>query len=372
VPGKADDGRREREGGAVERSDARMRSSTVLIGVVAMAAVAGLAISSAQRPPAPLPAPSPTPSAAPTPIPAGPVSGIGFAVADDPVSGQIVLFGGVDDYANTWLLTDGRWALADPPTSPAGRIDASAAFDPVTRQVLLFGGQQAPFGAGRPLNDTWAWDGSTWRELDRGATDPAAGEGSSMAWDNALSEMVLVTAEGDASGGDQTWVWNGSHWVLKIHGAVAPSAFDLPMAFDPVTRSLIAEGCCSIPVSALGALDTTWSWNGQRWLQLAGTAEPLPGSYLALDPSTDRLALCNCGPMLALPVLASWTGHAWALMHVARLPFEPVAEITDAITGRLLIVGSAATTSSFVAQPVHLWALNGTTWQQLDAATNSG
>jgi hypothetical protein len=59
-------------------------------------------------------------------------------------------------------------------------------------------------------------------------------------------------------------------------------------------------------------------------------------------------------------------------MHVARLPFEPVAEITDAITGRLLIVGSAATTSSFVAQPVHLWALNGTTWQQLDAATNSG
>ena len=190
-----------------------------------------------------------------------------------------------------------------------------------------------------------------------------------MAWDDALNEMVLVTAAGNASGGDQTWVWSGSSWELKIPGAVAPSAFDLPMAFDPVTRSLIAEGCCSTPVSQLGALDTTWSWNGQRWLQLAGTAQPLPGSYLALDPSTGRLTLCNCGPTLALPALASWNGHAWALMAVARLPFEPVAEITDATIGRLLIIGSAATSSSFLAQPVHLWALTGTTWQQLDTAT---
>jgi hypothetical protein len=340
--------------------------------VVAVAAVAGIFISSTQRPSTPAPAPSPTPPAAPTPIPAGPVSGTGFTVADDPAAGQIVLFGGVDDYANTWVLTGSRWTLADPPASPVGRIDASAAYDPETRQVLLFGGQQAPFGAGRPLNDTWAWDGSTWRHLGLGAANPSAGEGSSMAWDDALKEMVLVTAAGDAPGGDQTYVWDGAHWVLKIHGAVAPSAFDLPMAYDPVTRSLIAEGCCSAPISALGALDTTWSWDGQRWLQLAGTAEPLPGSYIALNPSTDRLALCNCGPMLALPALASWTGHTWALMAVARLPFEPVAEITDATTGRLLIIGSAATSSSFVAQPVHLYALNGSTWRQLDAATVSG
>ena len=68
-----------------------------------MAAVAGLAISTAQKPPPPAPAPSPTPSPAPTPIPAAPVSGTGFSIADDQSSGQIVLFGGVDDYANTWL-----------------------------------------------------------------------------------------------------------------------------------------------------------------------------------------------------------------------------------------------------------------------------
>jgi hypothetical protein len=191
-----------------------------------------------------------------------------------------------------------------------------------------------------------------------------------MAWDEALNEMVLVTASGSAAGADKTWVWTGTRWMLKLHGDVAPSAFDLPMAFDPVTRSLIAEGCCYAPQSQLGALDTTWRWDGERWLQLAGTAQPLPGSALALNPSTRRLTLCNCGPMLALPVLASWTGRTWTLMNVARLPVEPVAEISDASLGRLLIFGSAAPSSQFVDQPVHLWALEGSAWRQLDAATN--
>jgi hypothetical protein len=346
-----------------------VRSSTVLIGVIAAAAVAGVVISAAQRPPAPSPLPSPAPSAAPTAIPVGPVSGSGFTVADDPATGQVVLFGGVDSYTNTWVWSGSRWTLAAPASSPPGRIDAAAAFDPQSKQVLLFGGRHAPYSSGPSLNDTWGWDGGTWHELDSGAGGPPPGEGSSMAWDDSLREMVLVTAAGNASGGDETWVWSGVRWVRKIHGAVAPSAFDLAMAFDPITRSLIAEGCCFAPQSQLGALDTTWRWDGERWLQLAGTAAPLPGSYLALDPSTGRLELCNCGPMLALPALASWTGQTWELMNVSRLPFEPVAEITDTATGQLLILGSASPSNPYSAQPVHVWSLHGSTWRQLDATT---
>ncbi len=350
-----------------------MRRSTALGAVVATAAVAGLVISAVQRPATPMPSPSPTPapSAATTPIPKGPISGIGFAVADDPVTVQVVLFGGVDDEADTWIWTSRGWALAAPVTSPPGRIDAAAAFDPETRQVLLFGGRHAPFGGGPSLNDTWAWDGDTWRRLDRGVNGPPPGEGASMAWDDALDEMVLVTAAGNASGGDQTWIWSGTHWVLQVHGAVAPSAFNLPMAFDPVTGSLIAEGCCFAPQSQLGALDTTWRWDGHRWLQVPDSAEPLPGSSLALNPASGRLTLCNCGPMLALPALASWTGRSWELTDVARLPIEPVAEITDATSGQLLIIGSATPSNPYVAQPVHLWALNGSSWRQLDTTAVS-
>jgi hypothetical protein len=349
-----------------------MRSAPVLVAVIAAAAVAGIAISSAQRPPGPAPPPAVTASAAPTPIPRGPISGIGFSVVDDPAASQVILFGGVDNYANTWIWTGSQWVLAAPAMSPPGRVEAAGAYDPQTKQVLLFGGRHAPVTSGRSLNDTWAWDGATWRELDAGATRPPPGEGASMAWDEALHEMVLVTSAGNAPGGDQTWVWSGTRWVLKVHGGVAPSAFALPMAFDPITRSLIAEGCCYVPQSQLGALDTTWRWDGQRWDQLAGTAEPLPGSSLALDPDTQRLALCNCGPMLALPALASWTGRSWQLLQVARLPIEPVAEITDPTGGRLLIFGSAAPSNPYAAQPVHVWALRGSAWQELDAAAVSG
>lgn len=349
-----------------------MRSAPVLVAVIAAAAVAGIAISSAQRPPGPAPPAAVTPSAAPTPIPRGPISGIGFSVVDDPAASQVILFGGVDNYTNTWIWTGSQWVLAAPAMSPPGRVDAAGAYDPQTKQVLLFGGRHAPVTSGPSLNDTWAWDGATWRELDAGATRPPPGEGASMAWDEALDEMVLVTSAGNAPGGDQTWVWSGTRWVLKVHGGVAPSAFALPMAFDPITRSLIAEGCCYVPQSQLGALDTTWRWDGQRWDQLAGTGEPLPGSSLALDPDTQRLALCNCGPMLALPALASWTGRSWQPLQVARLPIEPVAEITDPTGGRLLIFGSAAPSNPYAAQPVHVWALRGSAWQELDAAAVSG
>ena len=337
------------------------------MGIVAAAAAAGIAISAAQHPTGHGPTP-PTagPSADPTPIPGGPIAGIGFTVADDPSSGQVVLFGGVANDDNTWLWNRTRWSLARPSVSPPGRIDASAAYDPQIRQVLLFGGRHAPFSGGPSLNDTWAWDGKTWRQLDTGAGGPTPGEGSSMAWDGALNEMVLVTSGGAAQSSDSTWIWNNPHWRLAVRGSVAPGAFDLPMAFDPITRSLIAEGCCRSPASPLGALDTTWRWDGTRWLQLSKTAEPLFGSYLALDPKLGRLVLCDCGPMLALPALASWNGQAWDLLPIAHVPIAPVAEITDSTTGQLLIFGSATPSNQLVAQSIHLWTLTGATWHQLD------
>jgi hypothetical protein len=349
----------------------RVRSPAVLLAVIAVAAIAGVAISTAQRPPGAVAPPSLPPSAAPTPVPQEPISGIGFTVADDPASAEVVLFGGVDDYDNTWVwVGGGQWRLADPTISPPGRIDAAAAYDPQMQRLLLFGGRQAPYTSGPLLNDTWAWDGAAWSELDPGgATAPSPGEGATMAWDDALSEMVLVTTAGNSPGGDQTWIWSGTHWVHAAHGAVAPSAFDLPIAFDPVTRSLIAEGCCATPVSPLGALDITWRWNGTSWGQIPGTAEPLPGSSLALNPDTDQLALCNCGPMRALPALASWTGRTWSVMSVDRLPIDPDTMITEAGSGQLVIVGSASPSSPFVAQPIHIWGLEGTLWRQLDIPT---
>ena len=94
------------------------------------------------------------------------------------------------------------WRLTHPVlTVRRAGSGASAAFDPLTAEVLLFGGRLAN---GDGANDTWAWDGMTWRDLAAGSGGPLPGEGSAMAWDSATEEMVLVTAvsEGGAGGLD--------------------------------------------------------------------------------------------------------------------------------------------------------------------------
>ena len=132
------------------------------------------------------PAPAPPP---PTPRPEAPTprSAFGYSVAGDPAHGEVVLFGGVDTYDQTWLWNGKRWTQAHPPSSPAGRFDSPAAYDPATGQVLLFGGRLAD---GEVAGDTWAWDGTTWNQLDAGSpAGPPAGDGGAMARDDALGTM---------------------------------------------------------------------------------------------------------------------------------------------------------------------------------------
>src|SRR5437588_4973476 len=153
----------------------------LLAAVIAVPGLIGLSISFLQRPPQP-PVSAPLPSPSPTPVAHGPVSGFGYSLVDDAAAQQVVFFGGIDSYEQTWLWDGGRWKLAAPRSHPPGRFGAAAAYDPVTTDVLLFGGRLAP---GQLANDTWAWDGRTWRELDGGAEGPPPGEGELMAWDAA-------------------------------------------------------------------------------------------------------------------------------------------------------------------------------------------
>ncbi|MGH7722357.1 MAG: hypothetical protein ACRENL_05910, partial [Candidatus Dormibacteria bacterium] len=216
---------------------AAMVGAAALVVVVVLVMAAGGGPSTVPVPAASAshaPASSGPPSLSPTAVPEQPVVGFGFSAVDDPPAHQLVLFGGVDSYDTTWLWTGSDWSLARPSLSPPGRFGAAAAYDPLTRVVMLFGGRLGP---GDVVNDTWAWNGTTWRELNAGTAGPPPGEGSVMAWDDTLQTMVLVT--GGAPSGE-TWVWGGGRWVRRLSG-------DLPvavssMAVDPVTHLLLAVG----------------------------------------------------------------------------------------------------------------------------------
>lgn len=355
------------EPGERGRRQLTTRPVIALACIIALAATIGLVISFGQRPQAQPAPPGPPRFApqpiAPSPVPRQPESGSGFSLADDLATHEIVLFGGVGDYANTWLWNGSRWALADPQVSPQGRFGAAEAYDPQTKTVLLFGGRLEP---GTPVDDTWAWNGTTWQELDSGAGGPQPGEGSDMAWDPALGEMVLLTRSGVISEPAQTWTWAGSHWDHPARAALPAGATFSPMWFDPMTHALLAVGCCVGPPPATGAANTTWQWSGATWTLLATPTAPIDGSTMALDPAIDRLVLCACDASpTPRPALSMWEGTGWASLPAVPPPVVEGMEITDADRGELLLFGAPNTAESSDHTPVEVWSLTESTWRLL-------
>src|SRR5205807_9597035 len=63
-------------------------------------------------------------------------------VATNPLTRQVVMFGGLADVnpINTWTYGGRTWTFRSPLTQPDWVYAASAAFDPNLRAVVLFGG----------------------------------------------------------------------------------------------------------------------------------------------------------------------------------------------------------------------------------------
>lgn len=334
-----------------------MKAAVVLVATIAIAAAAGTAVSLAQRPPSPPPTRSPVVDTA---LPSNqPAVAFGFAVASDLASHTLVLFGGVDDFDTTWLWNGAFWVRAHPATSPPGRYGASEAFDPLNGEVLLFGGT---LQTGQAANDTWAWDGSTWQERDSGRGGPWGGAGSDMAWDPTLNEMVLVTLPPGGRGGGRTWLWNGAHWVRVAAGDLGTSYLGSVIAFDPLSSSLMAEGCCQ----AQPMMPSTWRWNGRTWSLLRTSVHPRDGSSMVEDPSLQRLVLCGCDLAGGLsPEMWVWNGLDWMAGSYPRPPVAPQVEIIDAADSQFLVLGSAIGGVDALAQTLQVWTLRGTQWLRL-------
>lgn len=345
-----------------------LKPGLLLVGFVAIAAAAGIGVSTLQRPPhhASSPAVSFAPTG-PTPVPPQPWVAFEFSVADDPSTGDVVLFGGVYNFDNTWLWNGTTWSLAHPSRSPSGRYGGAAAFDPESEQILLFGGRLQP---GTPVNDTWAWDGRTWLKLNSGGADaPRPGDGAQMAWDPVQNTMLLVTPPTASNAGGQTWAWTGARWERELGGDLGSSFYDVQLAYDPITRSMLAEGCCQVrPNDLIGQSSSTWRWDGTRWL-VADAHSPGNGTGMALDPGRGQLVLCNCNLVGGIiPSLYAWSGKDWAPVVSGTVPSQPQAEVDDVGRSQFLLLGFAISGGDFIAQPLDVWLFGETGWRRLGAS----
>jgi hypothetical protein len=189
----------------------------------------------------------------------------------------------------------------------------------------MFGGGSWIFG-GSPLDETWAWDGTSWTPAAHGAHDdgsPEARSGHALAYDARRSRAVLFggSSKEEYALGD-TWEWDdgsfarpGSTGALRLRAAQAEEATTL----KSVTATFVAGGAGQTDRTAVSGV-VGWIWDRGTFLPASSGSHPLE-----------------------TPGVVTWTLSGPGL--AARLLTGPRQEISVAVTPQ----GSNGTTSARVA-----------------------
>ena len=313
----------------------------------------------AQRPAAP---PSARARPSGSPAPSGiPFFGLFPLFAFDPDHQQVVL---LDFRAQTWLWSNHQWTQAHAPVTPPARTGAAVAWNPGLHAVLLFGGQAD--GGQTLLRDTWAWNGSTWREVGRGRLAPPASLMSSMAYDVDLHEMVLVASDIHFRAPIQLWTYDGLAWRQRSvsGGPTSPVA---AIGFDPRTRTMVAiAGDCS----GFECRSQTWSWDGDAWRQLRPAQEPdfaFHSMALVPDPISGRLLLVTTTSNSLGPAPMQtwrWEGRDWVVLQLIGHPGADL-KIVGATGDNGAVFAFEDVSRDFNTLRLNAWEWTGNAWQTI-------
>lgn len=165
----------------------------------------------------------------------------GTSMAFDPDRAQVVLFGGYGDsplntkanLSDTWVFDGSAWTQL-PVTGPSARSGHAMAWDPSTRRILLFGGALNQGLAG----DTWAWDGTQWTLI--ATTGPSPRHGSLMVTDPDAGRTLLWGGFGNGYP-EELWSHQNGTWnlvpITGPHGRVRHS-----MAYDSHRHAAVLFG----------------------------------------------------------------------------------------------------------------------------------
>ena len=121
------------------------------------------------------------------------------SLAYDSDRGKMVVFGGsggeTDSHDDTWLYdySTNTWERINVPLHPSGRKNSHMVYDPVTGRIILFGGLRE--GGEDPLNDLWILDTtqSTWTQVETAKEAPPSQETGLAIPGFALAAMIIGT-----------------------------------------------------------------------------------------------------------------------------------------------------------------------------------
>ncbi len=306
-----------------------------------------------------------------------------------PPLAEVVLFGGMDEnghtFGDTWAFDQHGWRELHPATSPPARAYFAMAYDPALREIVLYGGCTFCGAPGyHLLQDTWAFDGTTWRQLTS-LHLPTYEPSPLLSWDTATGALDLLApppgygpnppnGDFDANGGALgRWSWRTAGWTwdgspsgppLFIQGDVSfvpepGSSRMLYYSYQPYSGSCppMAAGfiCGSDPTGLL--YSQTWTWDGRAFARATPTAAPGLAAVVS-DPRVGAVVA------VARSRVWTWSGTTWQVIASNVPPTAIGAAEYDPALGDVVVLGG--TTS---ANPRSVtWVWDGSTW--MTAAAN--
>ncbi|HEV2519323.1 MAG TPA: PKD domain-containing protein [Thermoplasmata archaeon] len=295
----------------------------------------------------------------------------GAAMAYEPSSKRLILFGGIFYTENgsvpvrylndTWSFQNGTWKniTASLGTAPPTRYDASLTYDARDGYLLLAGGRGfssvCPNGG---CQDFWKLTASGWVQLTPPSTFPFSGprdQGTLMATYDSTDQYVVIADTINSLRPTPTFAYAGGNWTnltQSMNGTPAaypPHTFSGALVDDPFNHGVLLFGGTTekmVP-SGISSTNETWLFRGGLWHNLTAnlTVQPTDQYYptATWDNATQRIVLLAGDPVSqsSPPHLSTWQFDGnWSRLNPAVEPSTELATLAwDPATNSSILFG---------------------------------
>lgn len=286
----------------------------------------------------------------------------------------------VDSRFDTWEYDGAQWSLRAT-LGPPRHLEHRLAYDATRGRVVMSGGAPDRYSPrGDPIvvpesPQLWEWDGTRWRALP-GVVDPPPRRAAMLAYDAVRAELalfggLLLGADGAAAAND-TWRWQGDTW--RSDDIAPPPRSRHSMGYQASRGSAVLFG--GFEQHSGATLGDTWTWDEGGWRAravLSNSPAPRAAHAMSYDSARDRVTLFGgerASGAALFDDLWEWDGERWRARDTAIRPAarRGHALVYDAARGETLLVGGQGSGGLLD----DTWAWDGTAWQPRDSAVRPG
>jgi cysteine-rich repeat protein len=242
-----------------------------------------------------------------------------------------------------------------PDVPPGSRIEVSTAFDSRRGVLVFYGGRIVT------NNDTWEWNGSSWRQrcISPSCQSTPAPTDVAMAYDPIRSKIMVVS-------NNEAWDFDGDSWQRTSQN-IQPSVDFVQrrsMQFDPARGAMFLFG----GVGVVSVADV-WKFEANQWrLQPVKLPVALTKPVVAFDAGRQRVVLFGGETRLQfsqlIPNLNTYEFDGTTFTQIAsNLPFDPneATAAFDPISNRVIALDARFDTWELAPDPTKP---RGAVWRQ--------